>query len=382
MYDYLIVGCGFAGAVLAERLAAGGQKEVLIIDKRHHIAGNAFDRYNDEGVLIHQYGPHIFHTNSEGVFDYLGRFTQWRPYEHKVMASVDGQLVPIPININTINALYGLQLSAAEMEQYLASVAEEIVPVRSSEDLVLSTVGKDLYEKFFKGYTTKQWGMPPSALDASVAARVPTRTNKDNRYFTDKFQAMPLHGYTRMFENMLRHPNIHVMLNTDFEDVKHNIPYKKLIYTGPVDAYFGYCFGALPYRSLHFEMRTLDQESYQDWGTINYPLSQQYTRITEFKKLTGQRHHKTTIVFEYPRAEGDPYYPIPRKENQELYNKYKALAEQLKDVYFTGRLGTYKYHNMDQVVARSLTLYKKLMLEEGVTVNGQLSPAEGIALKT
>lgn len=382
MYDYLIVGCGFAGAVLAERLAAGGQKKVLIIDKRHHITGNAFDRYNDEGVLIHQYGPHIFHTNSEDVFDYLGRFTQWRPYEYKVMASVDGQLVPIPININTINALYGLQLSAAEMEQYLASVAEEIVPVRNSEDLVLSTVGKDLYEKFYKGYTTKQWGMPPSALDASVAARVPTRTNKDNRYFTDKFQAMPLHGYTRMFESMLRHPNIHVMLNTDFEDVKHNIPYKKLIYTGPVDAYFGYCFGALPYRSLHFEMRTLDQESYQDWGTINYPLSQQYTRITEFKKLTGQRHHKTTIVFEYSRAEGDPYYPIPRKENQELYNKYKALAEQLKDVYFTGRLGTYKYYNMDQVVAQSLTLYKKLMLEEGVTVNGQLSPAEGIALKT
>lgn len=363
MYDYLIVGCGFAGAVLAERLASAGKK-ILIVEKRNHIAGNAYDFYNEAGILTHLYGPHIFHTNSKDVFEYLSRFTQWRPYEHRVLASVDGALVPIPINRTTINTLYGKNFSSDEVSEFLSQKAEKRSPAVTSEDVVISTVGKELYEKFFKGYTKKQWDLDPSELDASVTARVPTRTNGDDRYFTDTFQAMPLHGYTEMFKNMLKHPNIHVMLNADYKDVVSVIPHKKLIYTGPIDAYFDYQFGKLPYRSINFDFQTLHQEKYQDVGTVNYPTTQLYTRITEFKHLTGQKSDSTTIVFEYPTAEGDPYYPIPRKENQELYNMYRDLAAQLPDVYFTGRLGTYKYYNMDQVVAQSLAFYKKIIAED------------------
>lgn len=361
MYDYLIVGCGFAGAVLAERLASAGKK-VLIVEKRNHIAGNAFDYYDEAGILIHKYGPHIFHTNSEEVFRYLSRFTQWRPYEHRVLASVDGQLVPIPINRTTINRLYGTSLTSDEVEAFLATKAEKRSPVLTSEDVVVNVVGKELFEKFFRGYTRKQWDLEPSQLDASVTARVPTRTNADDRYFTDKYQAMPLNGYTEMFSKMLSHKNISIMLQTDFRDVVEVIPHKKLIYTGPIDSYFDFCYGKLPYRSINFEFETLNQEHFQETGTINYPVSNLYTRITEFKHLTGQKHLKTTIVYEYPTAEGDPYYPIPRKENSELYNRYKKKAEDLPNVYFTGRLGTYKYYNMDQVVAQSLALFKTLEL--------------------
>lgn len=363
MYDYLIVGCGFAGAVLAERLASGGKK-VLIVEKRNHIAGNAYDFYNEAGILIHLYGPHIFHTNSKDVFEYLSQFTQWRPYEHRVLASVDGMLVPIPINRTTINTLYGKNFSSDEVGEFLSQKAEKRSPAVTSEDVVVGTVGKELYEKFFRGYTKKQWDLDPSELDASVTSRVPTRTNGDDRYFTDSFQAMPLHGYTEMFKNMLKHPNIHIMLNADYRDVVSVIPHKKLIYTGPIDAYFNFQFGRLPYRSINFDFQTLQQTKYQDVGTVNFPSSQLYTRITEFKHLTGQKSDSTTIVFEYPTAEGDPYYPIPRKENQELYNQYRDLAAQLPDVYFTGRLGTYKYYNMDQVVAQSLTLFKKIISED------------------
>ncbi|MCU7694169.1 UDP-galactopyranose mutase [Haoranjiania flava] len=363
MYDYLIIGSGFAGSVLAERLASQLNKKVLIIDKRNHIGGNAYDHYDEAGILVHKYGPHIFHTNSKDVFNYLSRFTEWRPYEHHVLASVDGQLVPIPINLNTINMLYGANFTSEDVTGFLESKAEKRHPVLTSEDVVLNVVGKELYEKFFKGYTQKQWDLDPSELDASVTARVPTRINKDNRYFTDKYQAMPLHGYTKMFENMLAHPNIHIMLNTDFRDVKEHIAYKKIIYTGPIDGFFDYRYGKLPYRSIEFDFQTIDKENYQPTGTVNYPNSNAYTRITEFKFLTGQQHHKTSIVFEYPVAEGDPYYPIPRKENHALYNKYKALADSLDNIYFTGRLGTYKYYNMDQVVAQSLALFKKIQQE-------------------
>lgn len=362
MYDYLITGCGFAGSVLAERLASQGKK-VLIVDKRDHIGGNAYDYYNEDGILIHQYGPHIFHTNSEEVFRYLSRFTDWRPYEHRVLGSIDGQLVPIPINLTTINKLYGKNLTSSEVVDFLASKAEARKPVLTSEDVVINAVGKELYEKFFRGYTKKQWDLDPSELDASVTARVPTRTNSDDRYFTDTFQAMPKHGYTEMFKKMLSHPNIHIMLNTNFRDIVNLIPHRKLIYTGPIDSYFDFRFGKLPYRSIDFRFETLDQEQYQDTGTVNYPTSNLYTRITEFKHLTGQVHRKTTIVYEYPTGEGDPYYPIPRKENQEIYNHYKKLAEETPDVYFTGRLGTYKYYNMDQVVAQSLALFRKIAKE-------------------
>jgi len=364
MFDYLIVGAGLAGSVLAERLASKANKKVLLIDKRNHIAGNTYDYYNNDGILVHKYGPHIFHTNSKEVFDYLGQFTAWRWYEHKVLASVDGQFVPIPINLNTINTLYGLNLSSDQVEAFLHSKAEKLSRIKTSEDVVVSKVGRELYEKFFRGYTRKQWGLDPSELDASVTARIPTRTNKDNRYFTDIYQAMPLHGYTRMFEEMLSHPNIKVMLNTDYKEIQELVPCKNLIYTGPIDSYFDYCYGKLPYRSLEFKFETLEAECVQPTGTVNYPNEHPYTRSTEFKYLTGQKHAKTTVVYEYPQAEGDPYYPIPRPENAEIYRKYQQLASTLPNVYFTGRLGTYKYYNMDQVVAQSLTLFKKLVEQE------------------
>ncbi len=368
MYDYLIVGAGLAGAVMAERLASQQNKKILIVDQRNHIGGNTYDFYNQDGVLVHKYGPHIFHTNSLEVFNYLGQFTSWRAYEHKVLASVDGMLVPIPINQNTINELYGMQLNSGEVEQYLKSKAENPARVVTSEDVVCSKVGRELYEKFFKGYTRKQWSLDPSELDASVAARIPTRNNRDNRYFTDTYQAMPLNGYTKMFEKMLSHPNISIMLNTDYKDVEKLVPFREMIYTGPIDYFFDYCYGKLPYRSLDFRFETFDTECLQPTGTINYPNEHLYTRTTEFKYLTGQRHPKTTVVYEYPKAEGDPYYPIPRRENTELYKKYEIKSLALTNTYFTGRLASYKYYNMDQVVAQSLSLYKQLT---GAKENGK-----------
>ncbi len=360
MFDYLIVGAGFAGATMAERLASQAGKKVLIIDKRPHIAGNAYDCHDDAGLLIHKYGPHIFHTNSRQVFDYLSKFTKWRQYQHRVLASVDGQLVPIPINLDTINTLYGLNLTSQEVEKFFASVAEPCDQVLTSEDVVVSKVGRELYEKFFRGYTNKQWGLDPSQLDAAVTARVPTRTNRDGRYFTDSYQAMPLHGFTRMFENMLHHPNIKILLNCDYREVVKHIPFKKMVYTGPVDEYFDYRYGKLPYRSLRFEHATHPTVRHQPAAVINYPNDYAYTRVTEFKYLTGQEHPQTSIVYEYPQDEGDPYYPVPRSENAELYKKYQALADSTPDVYFAGRLATYKYYNMDQVVAQALALFNKV----------------------
>ncbi len=360
MFDYLIVGAGFAGSILAERLASQSHKKILIIDTRNHIGGNAYDHYNESGILVHKYGPHIFHTNSRDVFDYLSYFTEWRRYEHRVLASVDGQLVPMPINLDTINKLYGLNLTAFELTDFFASVAEPKESIRTSEDVVVSKVGRELYEKFFRNYTRKQWGIDPSDLDKSVTARVPTRTNRDDRYFTDTYQAMPLHGYTRMFEHLLTHPNIKVMLNTDYREIEGVIPYKEMIYTGPVDDFFDYRYGKLPYRSIEFKHETLNERIHQPQAVINYPNEHLYTRVTEFKYLTGQEHSKTSLVYEYPQAEGDPYYPVPRPENAELYKQYKALADATPNVHFVGRLATYKYYNMDQVVAQALALYAQL----------------------
>jgi UDP-galactopyranose mutase len=361
MFDYLIVGAGFAGSVLAERLAAGAGKKVLVVDKRPHIGGNAFDEYNDDGILVHRYGPHIFHTNSSEVWEYLSRFTPWRPYEHRVRASVDGQLLPMPINLDTINGLYGLSLTAFQVEEFFRSVAEPCEEIRTSEDVVVSRVGRDLYEKFFKNYTKKQWGMDPSELDASVTARVPTRTSRDDRYFTDTYQAMPLHGYTRMFQNLLAHPNIKVMLNTDYREVEGLIPYGEVVFTGPIDEFFDFRFGKLPYRSLTFKHETVNTEVHQPAPVVNYPNEHPYTRITEFKYLTGQQHARTSIVYEYPGDDGDPYYPVPRPENAELYRRYRELADETQGVWFVGRLATYRYYNMDQVVAQALTTYKRIM---------------------
>ena len=373
MFDYMIVGAGFAGSVLAERLATQLDAKVLIVDRRNHIGGNAYDFYNDAGVLVHKYGPHIFHTNSEKVFEYLSRFTAWRPYEHRVLTSVDGQLVPMPINADTLNQLYGLNLNCQQVDGYLDSVREPRDQIKTSEDVVVNRVGRDLYEKFFRNYTRKQWALDPSELDASVTSRVPVRTTRDDRYFTDRFQAMPLNGYTRMFEKMLDHPNISIMLNTDYADLKDEVNFRELIFTGPIDEYFDYCYGKLPYRSLHFEHQTHDKSQYQSAAVVNYPNEHAYTRITEFKYLTGQEHSKTSIVFEYPRAEGDPYYPIPQPQNAALYAKYKAMADALPEVHFVGRLGTYKYYNMDQVVAQALTLYDKLSGRRPTSTSGTKS---------
>jgi UDP-galactopyranose mutase len=360
MFDYLVAGAGFAGAVVAERMARQFNKKVLIVDRRNHIGGNAYDCLDSAGILIHRYGPHIFHTNSAEVFDYLSQFTEWRPYEHRVLASVDNKLVPVPINLDTVNQLYGFNLTSEDLEQYFASVAEPREVIRTSEDVVLNRVGRDLYEKLFRGYTRKQWGLDPSQLDSSVIARIPVRTNRDDRYFTDTYQAMPLRGYTRMFENMLDHPNITVLTGVDYRDVIRTTKHQELVYTGPVDEFFDYRFGKLPYRSLRFRHENLPVQRFQAAAVINYPNRHDYTRVTEFRSLTGQTHDTTSIVYEYPQAEGDPYYPVPRKENQELYAKYQALAAACPRTWFVGRLATYKYYNMDQVVAQSLTLCAKL----------------------
>jgi UDP-galactopyranose mutase len=295
-YDYLIVGAGFAGSVLAERLASQHGARVLLIDRRPHVGGNAYDEPNEAGILYHKYGPHIFHTNSDQVVDYLSQFTEWRPYEHRVLAEVRSQQVPIPINRTTLNKLFDLALQTDEdAAKYLASRAEPVEDIQTSEDVVINAVGKELYELFFRGYTRKQWGLDPSELDAQVTARVPTRTNTDDRYFTDEFQAMPLHGYTRMFERMLSHPNIKIMLNTDYREIMNHIPYREMIFTGPIDQYFDYCFGKLPYRSLEFRHETRDEEQALPVAVVIYPNDQDYTRVTEIKHLTGQQHPKTGL---------------------------------------------------------------------------------------
>jgi UDP-galactopyranose mutase len=360
-FDYLVVGAGFAGATIAERLAADAGKKVVICDRRPHIGGNAYDHYDEAGVLVHKYGPHIFHTNSREVYDYLSQFTEWRPYQHRVLACVDGQLLPIPINLNTVNRLYGTTFTSFQLDEFFRSVAEPCAQIRTSEDVIVSKVGRELYEKFFRNYTRKQWALDPSELDAAVTARVPVRTNCDDRYFTDTYQVMPRHGYTRLFERMLTHPNIMMLLNADYRDVERMIPHGEVIFTGPIDEFFDYRFGKLPYRSIQFQFETKDVAVAQPAPVINYPNENAYTRITEFKYLTGQEHPKTTVVYEFPRADGDPYYPVPRAENQQMYRKYQALAAQTAGVHFLGRLGTYKYYNMDQCVAQALAYYRKVL---------------------
>jgi UDP-galactopyranose mutase len=360
-YDWLVVGAGFSGAVLAERLASELGQRVLVIDRRPHVAGNAYDELDDAGILVHRYGPHIFHTNADQIFEYLSRFTAWRAYEHRVLARVKGQLVPIPINRTTINELYGLDLGDDDaVAAFLAARAEPHGVPQTSEQVVLGTVGRELYQLFFRGYTRKQWGLDPSELDASVTARIPTRTNTDDRYFTDSHQAMPRHGYTAMFERMLDHPRIEVRTGVDRLDVPRSL-FRQMVYTGPVDEFFDRRFGPLPYRSLEFRFETLPVERYQPVGTVNEPSEQvPYTRTTEFKHLTGQTGPSTTIVREYPRAEGDPYYPIPRPANAELYERYRTLAASVPDTWFVGRLATYKYYNMDQCVGQALATFRKI----------------------
>ncbi|RST32318.1 UDP-galactopyranose mutase [Sphingomonas ginkgonis] len=361
-YDYLVVGCGFAGSVLAERLASQHGARVLMLDKRDHIAGNAYDEKDAAGILYHKYGPHIFHANSDEIVSYLSQFTEWRPYEHKVLASVRDQLVPIPINRTTLNMLFNAGLkNDEEAAAFLASRAEPVKDIRTSEDVVINAVGRELYELFFRGYTRKQWGLDPSELDKQVTSRIPTRTNTDDRYFNDVHQIMPLEGYTRMFERMLDHPLIDKSLGTDFRDVRDEVNAAHIIYTGPIDEYFDWKFGKLPYRSLRFVHSTIDKEEFQPVAVVNYPSPDiPYTRISEYKHLTGQVHPQTSITLEYPAAEGDPYYPIPREENQRLFKQYEALADATPGVTFVGRLATYRYYNMDQIVGQALSTFRKM----------------------
>jgi UDP-galactopyranose mutase len=378
--DVLIVGAGFSGAVVAEQLADRGL-EVLVIDKRDHIGGNAHDRRDAHGVLIHPYGPHIFHTNSSRIAQYLSQFTRWRPYEHRVLAKVDDKLVPIPINIDTVNSLYGLDLDEATIQGFFDRVREPRERIQTSEDVVINAVGRDLYEKFFRGYTRKQWGLDPSELSASVAARIPTRTNHDDRYFTDTFQQMPLDGYTRLFEQLLDHPNIRVETGVDFFAARDRIQAGHVVYTGPVDAFYDHCYGHLPYRSLRFEHEHLPAtQRYQQVGTVNYPNDHDFTRITEFKHLTGQAHAGTSIVREYPQAEGDPYYPVPRPENEFLFKRYEALALKEPHVTFVGRLAQYRYYNMDQCVGAALKAAEYVLEKTGHAL--QSIPANLVAART
>jgi UDP-galactopyranose mutase len=363
-YDYLIVGAGFAGSVLAERLASQHGARVLIVDRRPHVGGNAYDEPNEAGILYHKYGPHIFHTNSDQVVDYLSQFTEWRPYEHRVLAHVRDKLVPIPINRTTLNKLFDADLKTDEdAAEYLASRAEPVEEIRTSEDVVINAVGEELYKLFFRGYTRKQWGLDPSELDKQVTSRIPTRTNEDDRYFGDTFQAMPLEGYTKMFERMLDHPLIDVRTGVDFAEMKdsaHEIA-DHIIYTGPIDEYFDFRFGKLPYRSLKFDHQTLEQEWFQPVAVVNYPNEDvPFTRISEYKYLTGQEAPHTTVTYEYPSAEGDPYYPIPRPENQELFKKYETLGDETEGVTFVGRLATYRYYNMDQIVGQALATFRRM----------------------
>jgi UDP-galactopyranose mutase len=361
-------GAGGPGATTARALAEAG-RTVRVIDKRLHVAGNAYDEYDAHGVLIHRYGPHIFHTKDEQVFDFLSRFTEWRPYEHRVRSVVNGVAYPFPINRDTLNRLYGLNLDEAGAAAFFARVREARDPIRTSEDVVLASVGRDLYEKFFLNYTRKQWGLEPSQLKAGVAARIPVRTDTDDRYFTDPFQTMPLRGYTKMFAAMLDHPNIELKLGMDFLAQREalldrtanggKIPH--VVYTGPLDAWFDHCYGRLPYRSLRFEHEHLPHTArYQEVGTVNYPNEHAYTRITEYKHLTGQTHAGTSITREYPVAEGEPYYPIPGTDNEALSQRYLSRAAKEQGVTFIGRLAEYRYYNMDQVVAAALAAAGKL----------------------
>lgn len=359
MKKITVVGAGFAGAVCARALADMG-RSVRIIDRRRHIGGNAFDHHDTSGILIHPYGPHIFHTNSTEIVRWVSRFTEWLPYEHRVLADVRGQLLPIPINQTTINRLYGLNLDEEGVAQFLDAVSERRSPVRTSEDVVLNAVGSELCDLFFRGYSRKQWGLELFELSASVAARIPVRLNADDRYFSDAFQGMPRHGYTAMFHRILDHPAIELCLEMEFDARALRGASAHTVYTGRIDAFYGYRFGILPYRSLHFEHEHLPISQFQPVATVNHPNQHAYTRITEFKHMTGQKHAGTSIVREYPREEGEPFYPVPKPENELLYQRYRALAEAEKSVTFVGRLAQYRYYNMDQVIGAALVAARKI----------------------
>lgn len=361
MFDWLIVGAGFAGSVLAERIASQRQETVLLIDKRDHIGGSAYDYIDKQGILVHRYGPHIFHTNSKSVFNYLSQFTEWRPYEHRVAASVGGRLFPIPINRETLNQLYDLTLTTdPEVEAFLATKAQHIRHPMNAEDIILRQVGRELFEIFFKNYTFKQWGIEAAALHPSVTSRIPVRTNADDRYFTDTYQFMPKDGYSSLFTKILDQPNITLALGESYASVRDHFHFGRTIFTGPIDEFFEFRLGRLPYRAIQFEHRQVDQQWHQPVAVINYPGYEKYTRIAEYKHITGQFNPKTSISYEYPGDVGEPSYPIPSTANFEKYTSYRKLAIDTPNVLFAGRLATYRYYNMDQVIAQSLSVFSRI----------------------
>jgi UDP-galactopyranose mutase len=359
-YDYLIVGAGFSGCVLAERLANGLQQRVLVIDRRDHVGGNAHDFTNEEGIIVQKYGPHIFHTTIREVWDYLSGFTTWNGYVHRVLAKVKDKLVYLPINLDTMERLCERPFTAEQLREHFEQRRIRLDRIENARDVVVSQVGQELYELFFRNYTRKQWGVDPEELAPEVTRRLPVRFDRDTRYFTDAYQGIPTEGFTRLFERLLDSPRITVQLGTDYGSMADRSRFEKVIYTGPIDEFFGYAHGRLPYRSLAFQFETHDMERFQPAGVVNYPNEQDYTRITEFKHFYLQNHPKTTICYEYSRADGDPYYPIPTRANRDLYAKYKALAEARHDVRFMGRLAQYEYLNVDQVVHRALGLFAEI----------------------
>lgn len=362
--DWIIVGAGFAGATLAERIATVMGERVLVVEKRDHIGGNAWDEYDGNGILVHKYGPHIFHTNLKHVWEYLSGFTTWRPYYHRVLAMVDGKKVPVPFNLNSLYSLFPPQQAArlekAIIEEYGFGAKVPILKLRESKKTDLHRLADYVFEKIFYGYTLKQWGLRPEELDSSVTGRIPVYISRDDRYFQDKYQAMPEHGYSCLFRRMLAHPNIKVLLNTDYREIEREVKFNRLVYTGPIDAFFDYIYGKLPYRSLRFEFATFNLEWFQEAGTVNYPNEFDFTRITEFKHLTGKMFPQTTVVYEYPTAEGEPYYPVPADQTRQLYLQYQSEAKKLKHVHFVGRLAEYRYYNMDEAVARALEVFQEI----------------------
>ena len=367
-WDYLIVGAGFAGAVLAERLASQRGATCLVIDRRDHIGGNAYDATDRAGVLVHCYGPHYFRTNSDRIVAYLSQFTEWHHVDYKILSWTDGRFWPFPINLNTFEQLLGRASTSEEMAAMLAQWRVPIAEPKNSEEVILSQVGERLYEMFFKNYTRKQWRRDPRELDASVCGRIPVRTNRDDRYVSDKFQALPARGFTAMFEKMLAHPNIEVRLKCDYREARAQAQFRHLIFTGPIDEYFDHCFGPLPYRTLRFEPATIEREFFQPAMQVNYPNYFDFTRIVEIKHATGQVLPVTTIVREFPEDYGpgkEPYYPIPAPDTRALYERYAERAAAERGVTFVGRLATYRYYNMDQVVGMALAEFEKLAAPGG-----------------
>jgi len=379
--DWLVVGAGYTGAVIAERIATQLGQQVLVVDRRPHIAGNAYDYVDEHGVLVHAYGPHIFHTNVTRVWEYLSQFTEWRPYEHKTLASIDGQLVPVPFNLNTLDALFperdAKRLTDALVSEFGLDSRVPILKLRASVSGELADLAEFVYEKVFLGYTTKQWGRTPEQLSSSVTARVPVVIGRDDRYFNDRYQAMPIEGYTAMFERILDHPNITVLLDTDARDVIAAEQSARIVYSGAIDELFDHVFGPLPYRSLRFEPVHDDVDRAQPSGIVNYPNDHEYTRITEFKHLTGQQIAGTTRHVEYPIAHEPgrtvPYYPVPVDEALRHYRQYVDLATaEAPHVVFAGRLADYRYYNMDQAVFRALSVFDRRIAP--LAAGGELPP--------